>query len=1348
MRDLDDAGARPRSASTGRWPSTPRSCAVIRDHFAADGPRPDRRRAGDARPDVERALRAQDVPRRASSPTTATSVPPLLDQLRDATDAHRRAVRARRRSSATPASCRSPTGTTLALKAETHNHPSAVEPFGGANTGVGGVIRDVLGAAHRPIASPTCCASARPTCRSPTLPDGALHPRRIREGVDRRRRRLRQQDRPADRRRRRALRPRLTPPTRSCSAAASASPPTGRCPTGPFPATASSCSAGAPAATASAGRRSRAPTMDATTGEVAGASVQIGDPVTEKLLIDVLAGAERPVHGDHRLRRRRAVVGGRRDGRAASAPTSSSTCVPLKYPGLAPWEIWLSRGPGADGRRRRRPTASPSCSARCDRHGVELADLGAFTGDGRLVVRHARRRRARPRHRVPARRPAAAPDDRRRCRAPTARPAGATVDDPAATLLALLAHRNIASKAATIHRYDHEIGGGTVVRPLVGVGGRRARPTASCSPTRATRTASPIGIGVNPWYGLHDPEAMAYAVVDEAIRNVVAVGADPDRVALLDNFSWGDPRRPTTLGELVAAVDGLPRRRHRLRRAVRVRQGLAEQRVHRRRRPAPRRAADARDHRRRPRPRRRRVRHARARPRPATSLLLLGAHARRVRRQPPRPRARRAGRRRRRARSPIPTRPARYRRLHAAIRAGLVPACHDVSEGGLAVALAEMCIAGRLGVDGRRAAARRPRPPRCSPSRPAASSSRSRPATSTGFVELLGRRRPPCSASSPRRAACSRSPASTRLDVDDARRPRSPRAVTREPAAGARRRRARDRTATATPRSRSTSPAPSRRSCSPTSSSTRPGAARRRPHRRRRRRVQLRRRPRRRTDAGPRPHRRRRRPARRAPARRSSPAAGRSSASATASRCSPAPACCPARSATTPAAASTAAGSSSPPEPASRCIWTDRPRRRRRTARSPTARAATCTPTPTALAAAGQVALRYAGGNPNGSVADIAGVCDETGVVLGLMPHPENHVVARQHPRHRRDAGDRAHLGLRLFEAAVAPCQSDVMRRPLEPFVDIDLPLPDRRDGKVRVSYALAATSAACSSPPTACRRSTGSSPACRTRARCSTSWPRGGSTAPPTSSPTTSSPCPTPTCSSPAPPRRCRSRSSCAATSPASRRRRCGSSTPTGPARSTATTSPTGWRKNTALPEPIVTPTTKPPSRVDVHDEPLTCAEVVERGLVDADAVGAGDGGRARAVPPAASEVAAEAGLILADTKYEFGLDRRRRAAADRRGAHARLVAVLGRRHVRRAAGRRRGAGEPRQGGRAAGASPTPATAATASRPTLPDDVWTATSARYIDAYERLTGAPFEPGATRSPTRIVANLDDMRGIL
>lgn len=70
-----------------------------------------------------------------------------------------------------------------------------------------------------------------------------------------------------------------------------------------------------------------------------------------------------------------------------------------------------------------------------------------------------------------------------------------------------------------------------------------------------------------------------------------------------------------------------------------------------------------------------------------------------------------------------------------------------------------------------------------------------------------------------------------------------------------------------------------------------------------------------------------------------------------------------------------------------------------------------------ALAAAGQIALRYAGGNPNGSVDDIAGVCDPSGVVLGLMPHPENHVIARQFPGFTH--GAHGALGLTLFEQGV-----------------------------------------------------------------------------------------------------------------------------------------------------------------------------------------------------------------------------------------------------------------------------------------------------------------------------------------
>lgn len=77
-------------------------------------------------------------------------------------------------------------------------------------------------------------------------------------------------------------------------------------------------------------------------------------------------------------------------------------------------------------------------------------------------------------------------------------------------------------------------------------------------------------------------------------------------------------------------------------------------------------------------------------------------------------------------------------------------------------------------------------------------------------------------------------------------------------------------------------------------------------------------------------------------------------------------------------------------------------------------------PDPESLDAAGQVALRYRSTNPNGSVRDIAGVSDPTGLVLGLMPHPENHIVVRQHPHHRRGGGGAAHMGLRIFEAGVA----------------------------------------------------------------------------------------------------------------------------------------------------------------------------------------------------------------------------------------------------------------------------------------------------------------------------------------
>jgi len=76
-------------------------------------------------------------------------------------------------------------------------------------------------------------------------------------------------------------------------------------------------------------------------------------------------------------------------------------------------------------------------------------------------------------------------------------------------------------------------------------------------------------------------------------------------------------------------------------------------------------------------------------------------------------------------------------------------------------------------------------------------------------------------------------------------------------------------------------------------------------------------------------------------------------------------------------------------------------------------------PDPDALGDAGQIALRYRSTNPNGSVADIAGVCNASGNVLGLMPHPENFVIGRQHPHHLRGVG-LENMGLELFRNGVA----------------------------------------------------------------------------------------------------------------------------------------------------------------------------------------------------------------------------------------------------------------------------------------------------------------------------------------
>ncbi|MEO0530874.1 MAG: AIR synthase-related protein, partial [Planctomycetota bacterium] len=127
-------------------------------------------------------------------------------------------------------------------------------------------------------------------------------------------------------------------------------------------------------------------------------------------------------------------------------------------------------------------------------------------------------------------------------------------DDHTDDLLAILGSLNVASKEAVIRQYDHEVQAGSVVKPLVGAQNDGPGDAAIVRPKLSTQRGLVIGCGINPCYGDLDPYHMAASAIDEAIRNCVAVGADPSRIALLDNFCWGDCERSETLGALTRAA--------------------------------------------------------------------------------------------------------------------------------------------------------------------------------------------------------------------------------------------------------------------------------------------------------------------------------------------------------------------------------------------------------------------------------------------------------------------------------------------------------------------------------------------------------------------------------------------------------------------------------------------------------------------------------------------------------------------------------------------------------------------------------------------------------------------------
>ena len=453
----------------------------------------------------------------------------------------------------------------IAFKVETHNHPSAIEPFGGANTGVGGVIRDVLGVSAQPIACTDVLCFGPGETPANEIPEGVLAPKRIADGVVS------------------GVRDygnKMGIPTVNgavlyhpgyifnplvfCGCL-------GMLPHGSHPTRAQA----ADFIVVLGGRTGRDGVHGATfsSGEMsleinaqAGSAVQIGAPITEKKVADVILQAR-----DRKLYSAITDCGAGGFSSAIGEMGASTGArvelsdAPLKYQGLAPWEIWLSEA------QERMVLAVPSehldeLLAICSLEEVEISILGTFTDDRRLIVTCSGQIVAdlsmdflhdgRPNRTLSAvwsspLREAVAGDQGNISQ-------GSVHSSLAPTLLALLRHPSIASKEDVVRRYDHEVQGATVLKPLVGKAGNGPGDAAVLQPLldEDTRAGIVLSNGVNPLYGRSDPYAMALNAVDEALRNLTAVGGDITRAALLDNFCWGNPTDPLQLGTLVRAVKG------------------------------------------------------------------------------------------------------------------------------------------------------------------------------------------------------------------------------------------------------------------------------------------------------------------------------------------------------------------------------------------------------------------------------------------------------------------------------------------------------------------------------------------------------------------------------------------------------------------------------------------------------------------------------------------------------------------------------------------------------------------------------------------------------------------------
>jgi len=443
------------------------------------------------------------------------------------------------------------------FKVETHNRPSALEPYGGANTGIGGVIRDCLGTGlgGKPVANTDVFCFAKADMPDEQLPPGVLHPRTIARGVIS------------------GVRDygnRMGIPTVNgavyfddryvgnplvyCGNVAII--PRGKSDKQVHPGNLIVAIGGRTGLDGIHGATFSSAVLTDKSEETSGGAVQIGNAITEKMVADVVLKARDlelfTAITDCGAGGFSSAIGEMGEETGAEVWLDKA---PLKYAGLSYMEIWISEA------QERMVLAVPpenweQFEAVCVSEGVEATILGKFTDDGQLTLKYEDETVGRMAMaflhdgRPPVVREAV-------FNTPKANPLEVPIEpNLSRSLLDILASPNVASKEWIIRQYDHEVQAGSVVKPLVGVANDGPSDAAVIQPDLESERGLVISNGMNPRFGDIDPYWMALSAIDEAIRNCVATGADPTKIAILDNFCWGNTDRPETLGTLVRAAIG------------------------------------------------------------------------------------------------------------------------------------------------------------------------------------------------------------------------------------------------------------------------------------------------------------------------------------------------------------------------------------------------------------------------------------------------------------------------------------------------------------------------------------------------------------------------------------------------------------------------------------------------------------------------------------------------------------------------------------------------------------------------------------------------------------------------